>query len=103
MGQPLRVLIIEDSEEDAQLVLRELRRGGYEVEFERVETEVAMRAMLIERPWDLILSDYNLPKFNAPHALLRTQRSSAGDRSNSLSTQQRGSSIAESELSSGAP
>ncbi len=69
MGQPLRVLIIEDSEEDAQLVLRELRRGGYEVEFERVETEVAMRAMLIERPWDLILSDYNLPKFNAPQAL----------------------------------
>src|SRR6185503_19510174 len=69
MGQPLRVLIIEDSEEDAQLILRELRRGGYEVEFERVETEVAMRAMLIERPWDLILSDYNLPKFNAPQAL----------------------------------
>ena len=38
MGKPLRVLIIEDSEDDAQLLLRELRRSGYDAEFERVET-----------------------------------------------------------------
>ncbi len=69
MGKPLRVLFVEDSEDDAELLLRELQRIGYEVEFERVETDVAMRAMLIERPWDLILSDYTLPKFNAPQAL----------------------------------
>ncbi len=69
MGKPLRVLFVEDSEDDAELLLRELQRIGYEVEFERVETDVTMRAMLIERPWDLILSDYTLPKFNAPQAL----------------------------------
>ena len=69
MGQPLRVLIIEDSEEDAQLVLRELRRGGYEVEFERVETSASLQSALTQRAWDLILSDYTLPKFGAPQAL----------------------------------
>ena len=69
MGTPLRVLIIEDSDEDTQLLLRELRRGGYDVESERVETEKAMRAMLSEKEWDLILSDYALPKFSAPGAL----------------------------------
>lgn len=69
MGGPLRVLIIEDSEEDTQLLLRELRRLGYDVEFERVETAAAMRVMLSEEAWDLILSDYSLPAFNATKAL----------------------------------
>jgi PAS domain S-box-containing protein len=69
MGKLLRTLIIEDSEEDSQLLLRELRRVGYQVEFERVETDGAMRAMLSEKNWDLILSDYTLPKFGAPQAL----------------------------------
>jgi PAS domain S-box-containing protein/putative nucleotidyltransferase with HDIG domain len=69
MRKPLRLMIIEDSEEDTQLLLRELRRSGFEVEFERVETAGAMRAMLTEKDWDLILSDYTLPKFNAPQAL----------------------------------
>ena len=69
MGKPLRLLIIEDSEDDTQLLLRELRRGGYAMEFERVETAQAMRAMLSEKRWDLILSDYTLPKFSAPQAL----------------------------------
>ena len=69
MGKPLRVLIIEDSEDDAQLLLRELRRGGYEVEFERVETAQAMQSALTQKTWDLILSDYSLPTFNARQAL----------------------------------
>jgi PAS domain S-box-containing protein len=69
MGKLLRTLIIEDSEDDSQLLLRELQRIGYEVEFERVETDAAMRTMLAEKDWDLILSDYTLPKFNAPQAL----------------------------------
>src|SRR5690348_14668263 len=69
MGKRLRLLIIEDSEDDAQLLLRELRSLLYEVEFERVETGGSMRAMLSEKEWDLILSDYTLPKFNAPEAL----------------------------------
>jgi DNA-binding NtrC family response regulator len=69
MGKPLRLLIIEDSQDDTLLLLRELWRIGYEVEFERVKTGVAMRAMLNEKDWDLILRDYTLPKFSAPQAL----------------------------------
>jgi len=68
MGRPLRVLIIEDSEDDAQLLLRELRRG-YEVEFERVETADTLQLALTEKTWDLIVSDYTLPMFSAPKAL----------------------------------
>ncbi|MDQ3942871.1 MAG: response regulator, partial [Actinomycetota bacterium] len=67
---PLRVLVVEDSEDDALLILRELRRGGYEPEYERVETPIAMKKALAERdPWDVIISDYRLPRFGAPEAL----------------------------------
>ena len=69
MGKLLRVLIVEDSEDDALLLLRELKRGGYDVEFERVETARAMLSALAQKTWDLILSDYSLPEFNAPQAL----------------------------------
>ena len=60
---------MEDSEDDAELVLRELRRGGYELTFERVETASAMREALLRKPWDIVLSDYSLPTFSAPQAL----------------------------------
>jgi PAS domain S-box-containing protein/putative nucleotidyltransferase with HDIG domain len=69
MNKPLRLLIIEDSQDDTEFLLRELRRLNYEVEFERVETGGAMRTMLSEKEWDLILSDYTLPKFYALQAL----------------------------------
>ena len=69
MGKLLRVLIIEDSEDDALLLIRELRRGGYDVEFERVDTAAEMRLALDQKNWDLILSDYSMPEFNAPKAL----------------------------------
>ena len=69
MGKPLRVLIIEDSEDDTLLLLRELKRSGYEVEFERVDTAPAMQSALNQKTWDLILSDYSMPDFNAPSAL----------------------------------
>ena len=69
MRSRLRLLLIEDSEDDARLLLRELQRGGYEVEAERVETAEAMRAALARQPWDLILCDFSLPRFNAPKAL----------------------------------
>jgi hypothetical protein len=74
MGASLRVLIVEDSEDDALLSLRELRRGGFEVAFERVETAEDMRGALARRQWDLILSDYTMPHFSAPDAfrVLRT-------------------------------
>ena len=69
MSTHLRILLIEDSEDDAQLVLREVQRAGYEVESERVETADAMRAALTRQPWDVIICDFSLPKFSAPKAL----------------------------------
>lgn len=69
MNRPLRVLLVEDSEDDAQLILRELRRGGFEADFERVETADAMRTALKVREWDLVISDYHMPQFSAPAAL----------------------------------
>ena len=66
MGIPLRLLIVEDSENDAQLLVREIRRAGYDVESERVETAAAMQAALARQTWDLILCDYSLPTFDAP-------------------------------------
>jgi two-component system, cell cycle sensor histidine kinase and response regulator CckA len=65
----LRVLIVEDSEDDALLLLRELRRGGYAPEFSRVFTADALRAALGEQSWDLVLSDFSMPQFSALAAL----------------------------------
>ncbi len=69
MSTYLRILLVEDSEDDARLVLREIRRGGYQVESERVETAEAMRAALARQSWDLIICDFSLPSFSAPKAL----------------------------------
>lgn len=65
----LRILIIEDSENDALLLLRELRKAGYQVESERVETAEDMASALAEKSWDLVICDYSLPHLNAPGAL----------------------------------
>lgn len=65
----LRILIIEDSENDAFLLLRELRRLGYNVDSIRVETAEDLRSALATREWDLILCDYSLPHLDATHAL----------------------------------
>ncbi len=69
MDKPLRVLLIEDSEDDAVLILRELRKAGYTPLSERVETEYTMRSALSSQKWDIILSDYNMPEFCAAEAL----------------------------------
>jgi CheY-like chemotaxis protein len=68
MPRPLRALIIEDREDDVELLLRELRRGGFDPIFERVETAQAMRAAL-ERQWDVVVSDWMMPHFSASEAL----------------------------------
>ena len=65
----LRVLIVEDSENDALLIIRNLKKGGYNPVYERVETAAAMKKALKEKQWDIILCDYSLPKFNAPSAI----------------------------------
>lgn len=69
MDAPLRVLIVEDSEDDAQLLLRELRNGGYEAAHRRVEYAEAMAVALSAEPWDIVICDYSLPRFDAPAAL----------------------------------
>ncbi|MHB0911877.1 MAG: PAS domain-containing protein [Armatimonadota bacterium] len=66
---PLRVLIIEDSENDTLLLVRELKRGGYEPAYERVDTPEAMSAALDRQPWDIIISDYVMPSFSGLDAL----------------------------------
>jgi PAS domain S-box-containing protein len=72
---PLRVLIVEDSEDDAMLLLHELQRGDYEPEYERVETPEAMKKVLASSEWDVIVSDYYMPRFTAPEALRISQGS----------------------------
>lgn len=54
MGIPLYVLIIEDSEDDTLLIVRELRQAGYEPRYERVETAEAMKAALDNQLWNII-------------------------------------------------
>ena len=66
---PLRVLIVEDSPDDVTLLVRILRKGGFEPSFERVETEEAMRSALLEKPWDLVLADYRMPNFDGLRAI----------------------------------
>jgi PAS domain S-box-containing protein len=65
----LRVLMVEDSADDAALVLRELRKSGYAPLSDRVETAQAMRAALNDQRWDIILSDYMIPGFGGIEAL----------------------------------
>src|SRR5690242_17479104 len=67
--KPLKALIVEDNERDAALLLRELRRGGYEPESERVDTAEALNAALDRQLWDVVFSDYSMPHFTATAAL----------------------------------
>ena len=65
----MRVLMVEDSADDAELTLNVLREGGFDVDCLRVETAEAMQEALIDGNWDVVLSDYNLPRFSAGAAL----------------------------------
>ncbi len=69
MSVPLRVLIAEDSEDDALLLVRELKRGGYEPTYERVASAAAMAAALDRRGWDLVIGDHSMPHFSGLTAL----------------------------------
>ena len=68
MKKPLRVLLIENSETNAALLIRELDQAGYDITHERVDTAEAMTAAL-ERSWDVVLADYNTPGLSAQAAL----------------------------------
>lgn len=68
VSQQIRVVIVEDNPNDAELMLRELRRAGFDPDWQRVETEAGFAASLSPEP-DLILSDYALPQFSGLKAL----------------------------------
>ncbi|MBN2048449.1 MAG: GAF domain-containing protein [Anaerolineaceae bacterium] len=68
-NKPLRLLIAEDSDDDLELVLRELRRNGYAPDYLRVESEEAFLAALDDDSWEIIIADYSMPSFGAPAIL----------------------------------
>src|SRR6267143_1387085 len=75
--KPLKLLLVEDSEDDAELLLLRLRQGGYKVHSERVDTAPAMRAALQREQWDMVISDYVMPQFSGLAALSMLQEHGA--------------------------
>jgi PAS domain S-box-containing protein len=71
----LRVLIVEDNDDDTLLLLAELRRGGFEPQYRRVDNEAAMQAALAEGEWQAVLADHQMPEFSALAALRTLQAS----------------------------
>ncbi|CAN5867315.1 hypothetical protein BH18ACT11_BH18ACT11_16100 [soil metagenome] len=69
MSVDLKVLLVEDSEDDALLLVRRLRKGGYDPTWERVDTPKDMDAALEGRSWDLVISDHSMPAFSSSAAL----------------------------------
>jgi signal transduction histidine kinase len=68
LDSPLQLLVAEDSEDDFEILLRELRKGGYAVTAERVKATAELEAAL-DRPWDLLISDWIMPGFGGPQVL----------------------------------
>ena len=62
----LRTLIIDDSADDAELLIRELRRESYDVSAERTDTEAGLKAALDDQAWDIVLCDFHMPRFSGP-------------------------------------
>jgi len=69
MGKLLRVLMVEDSDDDVLLIVHALKKGGYEPAYERVEDASSFRKALEKRPWDVILCDFQMPRFNGLDAI----------------------------------
>lgn len=69
MSKPLKVLIVEDSESDTELLLLELKRGDYDLFYDRVDSSTEFQAALGRNDWDIILSDHSLPRFSSLVAL----------------------------------
>src|SRR5690242_688094 len=74
MTYPLHILMVEDSTSDADSLLREIQRGGYDPIYKLVDTEEAMRAELERQLWDIVISNYTMPRFNALAALHLTKQ-----------------------------
>ena len=69
MSTPLHLLIVEDSEDDALLLLRELRKGGFEPRWQRIDTSDALVTALDREQWDLVIADFSMPTFSGTEAL----------------------------------
>src|SRR5712691_1526828 len=67
--RPLRLLLVEDSEHDATLLIEHLRQGGYEPEFTRVDSAEALNKALERHEWDMVIADYTMPGFSGTAAL----------------------------------
>jgi PAS domain S-box-containing protein len=74
MRRPLRVLIVEDSDDDAEMLRRELERAGFDVVHRQVQTADSMREALLQDSWDLVISDFSMPRFSAFAALSLLQQ-----------------------------
>src|SRR2546428_116551 len=77
MAESLRILVAEDSETDAELVQRELKRGGLDFQSRRVQTESDFRRELDEFQPHLVISDFSMPQFSGPKALAIARESQA--------------------------
>jgi len=77
LSTQIRLLIVEDSEDDTLLIVRELKRNGYDVIFERVDNYNDMKTTLVDQEWDIVFCDYSMPKFDGISALklLQEERS----------------------------
>lgn len=73
MTKPLRVLIVEDSEDDAEIIVYQLERGGYAPIYQRVDNAAAMSLALEQQQWDIVLADHSLPRFSGTAALALLQ------------------------------
>lgn len=69
MSQSIRLLLVEDSEDDAILLLRELRKGGYSIDYRRVDNGPDLASALLHDTWDIVITDHNLPGFNSQAVL----------------------------------
>ena len=69
MTSPLRVVLVEDSEADAELLARELKRAGFDVTWERVQSAAHLERALERSPWDIIVGDNSMPGFSGTEAL----------------------------------
>ena len=69
MVDSLKILIVEDSEDDALLLIRELRKGGYTPFFDRVDSPETLQKALHEEQWDVVITDHNMPRLNSETVL----------------------------------
>ena len=74
MSNALRVLLIEDSQDDALLLLRELRKGGFNPEHQRVDSSSTLQAALDNATWDIVITDHNMPEFKSEAAISQVKQ-----------------------------